>query len=225
MKSRFRIALLAVGAFLPAAHLTCVEPDAVQMKYWEADESFTKSEEAAQAAFRKSIAELFASADKGVVYLLDFETKEAPTLQFGWWRDDARGGTLANDLFPIRPYGATSKILAQRALGPAQIRKLAIPLSAMVAGSGEDMGALCHFPIHALRLWRKNTVLFESSFCWTCGNYYLGYPNDKSRWHAVTPAMQKAIIDLMPIPRKETERFQKAYPKASPLETGIASPK
>ena len=38
-------------------------------------------------------------------------------------------------------------------------------------------GAFCHFPVYGLRFYRNDQLLFETSVCWKCSNFYL--PNSE----------------------------------------------
>ncbi|CAM2996366.1 hypothetical protein RAHE111665_10520 [Rariglobus hedericola] len=46
-------------------------------------------------------------------------------------------------------------------------------------------GPFCHNPNYGIRLYSRNQMIFESSFSWDCGNYYLAFPDGSSEWIGV----------------------------------------
>jgi hypothetical protein len=70
-------------------------------------------------------------------------------------------------------------------------------------------GAMCHYPIHGLRVWKEENMLFESSFCWACGNYSFDYDDVVSKWMGLSPGLEQMMKELMPIPEAEIRRFEK----------------
>ena len=74
------------------------------------------------------------------------------------------------DRFPIRPYDAFSKIISEAELGPAdsqQLRQLwrRLPFDALA-------GAMCHLPVYGLRCYDGDKLIFETTICWKCQNFY-----------------------------------------------------
>jgi hypothetical protein len=94
---------------------------------------------------------------------------------------------------------------------PAEESKKLVPvLRDNVAVERNDGGAFCHYPIHGVRLWAGKKLIFESSFCWECANFYVPYPDQTAGWVGLTgDNLQDVMTELMPIPAKEIERFNK----------------
>jgi len=75
-------------------------------------------------------------------------------------------------------------------------------------------GAMCHFPIHGLRLFRGGELIFETSLCWHCSNYYLEYPDDydEASWVGFgTNGIEAFLKKELPIPQSEIDRFNAEY--------------
>jgi hypothetical protein len=61
---------------------------------------------------------------------------------------------------------------------------------------------MCHYPIHGLRIRAGTKLLFETSICWECNNYYFTHDRE-SRWVSLTDdanELRKLLNELMPIP-------------------------
>jgi hypothetical protein len=108
---------------------------------------------------RESIANTIAATQSISVYLLD------PAF------DSTGLGT-----FPM-PEGYSQRkkstgIHAERTLTGEAMTRLLILWTAVLR---EDVGlqAACHYPIHGLRLINGGSVLYETSLCWLCNNYYV----------------------------------------------------
>jgi hypothetical protein len=201
--------LLAFAALLPATTFAQTKTEA---KIEAIDRSFIDGLFKLQAAYRKSLAGVLASADKVEVFLLDFEMQDADAYRVVGW------DSLPPAFFPIPPYGSKSKILQQKTLSPDQIQKLLPVLQENVGVEANHGGAFCHYPIHGVRLWSGEKLVFQSSFCWACQNFYVMYPDRDAGWVGVsTKELEKVMEELMPIPQKELERFRKKNePKPAP---------
>ncbi len=78
---------------------------------------------------------------------------------------------------------------------------------------------MCHFPIHGIRIWDGEDIVFQTSICHHCMNFYMTYPFNRARWTGLSdPTLQTVLNQLMPIPAEESERFEKQFktPKQSP---------
>ena len=113
---------------------------------------------AKSAAIRERTAEAITPADRVDVYLLD-PAREA-------------GGAGA---FPLRPYGpqAVTGIHGVKTLEAETAARLLV-LWAGTLRDEEGRQAHCHYPIHGLRFFRGDSLLYETSLCWVCNNYYAG---------------------------------------------------
>jgi hypothetical protein len=102
------------------------------------------------------VAEAIAPTDRIMVYLLD------PV------KDVGRLGT-----FPLYPYGpqAGTGIHEAKALeGESAIQLLRLWSDTLRDDEGRQ--AMCHYPIHGLRFFCGESMLYETSLCWVCNNYY-----------------------------------------------------
>ena len=161
-----------------------------------------------EAKYRAGKAEQLKAADRVIIYLVDFERIED-------------GGEVPFDdleeeqVISVVPYESRTKILKQKVLGQAERDQLLPLLAAQVAKPEHSGGAMCHFPIHGLRVFRGDEKLFEGTFCWVCSNFSFSYPSG-SQWLDTSAALQAVMEKLMPVPRAELERFYKKFPGARP---------
>lgn len=192
---------LIISSLLPAS--------AQDLSKWnEALGAYHKTMDQAQSAYRKGLAEGLPAATRIEVYLLDFDVKHFEGSTEGVWKFD-----LPKDQFPIGPYKSVTRILKTKVLTPEQRKELLPALQAVVGVEENTGGAMCHFPIHGLRIWDGDRLILETSFCWLCENFALEYPDFTERWVGIQGTKLKEIINkLMPIPQAELDRFRKKYP-------------
>ena len=172
----------------------------------EAKSRYYEAQSRIRSVYRKDFASTLAQGDRVEVYLLDFEAKGTPSY-FKHWEEG-----LKNDEFPILPYGSKSKILERVTLTEVQ-RRIFIPKLQEVVGIQGDIdgGAFCHFPIHGVRIYVDDVIIFQSSFCWKCNNFGFSYP-DRPTWVAIRGGdLFKAFSVIMPIPQFELNRFEAKY--------------
>ena len=155
----------------------------------------------ADLEYRIAFAKAFQFADRVEVFLLDFSIG----------KDEAYKPKEGDATFPIHPYDKETKILKARTVPAKDVRKWCDALAKMVKASGAS-GALCHFPIHGVRVYQGNQLFFETSLCWHCNNYYFCYgPNGTdSGWAGLFEGakdIHALFDDFMPIPETEKARF------------------
>lgn len=212
--TRLTLGIFAICAGLLGAvtSLSAVEPS-MASKVNAATDEYRKATGAAMAAYRKSFSEAIAGATKVEVYLLDFETITPESLPNDAFWDER----LPEDQFPIVPYGQVSKILNRKRVTSKEIVQLMPSLKATIAVEENYGGALCHFPVHGIRIWTGDKLVFQTSICYKCTNFYMTYPSGASAWTGLSQAeFQRVMEQLMPIPQTELDRFAKKYgPKNS----------
>ncbi|MEK7950164.1 hypothetical protein [Luteolibacter soli] len=177
----------------------------------EAESRFYEAKSKIDSDYRRDFAEALSKGETIEVYLLDFETERTPS-DFLYW--DTR---LEEDEFPIIPYGAKSKILKRAILTDDQKRDFLPKLQKVIGVQGDvGGGAFCHMPIHGVRITAGEKIIFQSSFCWKCGNFAFTYP-DRPAWIEIHGSeIAEAFNKLMPIPQSEIDRFESKYGKKSP---------
>jgi len=202
------IARLLLSAFLLIAPTISAWAQDLS-KWYDATNAYDKTLKKAQADYRKGLAEALPAATKVELYLLDFNVKREEGSTEGAWKY-----TLPKDQFPIGPYKSVTRILKTKTLTAAQIKELLPALQATVGVEENSGGAMCHFPIHGLRVWAGDRLVLETSFCWLCENFALEYPDFTERWVTIQGTKLKEIINrLMPIPQTELDRFKKTFPQ------------
>lgn len=173
-----------------------------QTQRLSAKRKYFKAVEQARGEYRKRLASILDHADSVEIYLLDFSMAKK--------EDDEEDV----ERFSIRPYGETSKILARKKIegdGLTAIRKAAADL---LATGQEGGGALCHFPIHGIRFLKGENVLYQTSLCWHCSNFFVEYPDDaNASWLGIgSKSLMELLFKEMPIPQSEIDRFEKEFP-------------
>jgi hypothetical protein len=145
---------------------------------------------------RTEIAEKFSLANRIEVFLLDFAMGE----------DIAYRPKDREETFSIRPYDRETKILERREVPAEEIRNWCAAIGKTITSEKPSKGAWCHYPIHGIRIHARNELLFETSLCWVCHNYYC-----ERDWHSLTEdasELEKLLDDWMPIPEQEKIRFK-----------------
>ncbi|MEM1083515.1 MAG: hypothetical protein AAGI48_05295 [Verrucomicrobiota bacterium] len=156
------------------------EPASDDIPEWQqikeqAYRTFKAETAAARANYRSQIAEMIKKADRAEVYLLSgkVEKREVPEDEL---YSDPKPPT---EWFPIRPYDGDSKIKIRKTLKDKQLRQLVGEIGKVLRQRNDlDGGAFCHSPNHGICFLAGDTILFETSFCYKCSNYYLEYPED-----------------------------------------------
>lgn len=172
----------------------------------EAESRYYEAQAVIESKYRKDLATTLATADRIEVFLLDFEMEDTPS-DFFYWEN-----RLEEEEFPILPYGSKSSILKRAILGDEELKTFVPALQKVVGVQGDPgTGALCHFPIHGVRVFSGETMLFQSSFCWKCQNFALAYP-DAPAWVGISGTkLFEVFTDVMPIPQIELDRFNAKY--------------
>ena len=95
---------------------------------------------------------------------------------------EAKSKRKATDkTFPVRPYGAHADVLAHVSLTGASCGKLRQAWQSLAFD--RLGGAFCHYPVYGLRLYRDDVLLFETTVCWECQNFYVPrYDPEKQRY-------------------------------------------
>lgn len=174
----------------------------------KADDAYRVGMQKLRSEYRKAFADAISSTTKIEVYLLDFESTNVRGV-----KDDLTWvAGLAEDQFPIVPYRGQSKILKRKMLSADEIRLLMPSLQKTIAVEDDMGGVLCHFPIHGIRVWDGDDIVFQTSICHHCGNFYMTYPYGVVRWTSLSNSEFGDVLEqLMPIPQKEVDRFERTY--------------
>ena len=204
----FIVLTLCVPGLLWAQEPEPKPADPVQKKLDDAGAEFYGAIQAAHSAYRDRLAEMLAGVDKATIYLLDGKSEVVDHDSLFWYNH------VGDGYFPIVPEGGRSHIMKQRQLSAKEIARTIAAMGELLK-SDLGSGAMCHLPIHGLRLWKGGHLVFESSFCWRCGNFYVRYPNEGADWLGTTRAMAELMTELMPIPASKLGQVAKA-PLAPP---------
>ncbi|WP_265595799.1 hypothetical protein [Verrucomicrobium sp. BvORR106] len=190
-----------------------VAQETLPAKLEKAENAYYQDQDIAKKNYRKALAAALDDAVRAEVYLLDFETVSLPKKSNDPFE---KTPPLPADTFVIAPYDATSKILKQRIIKGAELAKLLPHLKQTVGVEENTSGAMCHFPIHGIRVWDKDyRILFESSFCYKCSNFFITYPNYRDgspQWTGLSQKeFEQVMTELMPIPQAELDRFEAKF--------------
>lgn len=187
--------------------------DAASAKLEKAETAYFRDQEIAKKNYRKALAVVLDDAARAEIYLLDFEVVHLPKKSGDPFES---APPIPANTFVIAPYHATSKILKSRLIKGAELGKLLPHLKQTVGVEENTYGAMCHMPIHGIRVWDKDHhILFESSFCYKCSNFFITYPNYRGgspQWTGLSQKeFEKVMTELMPIPQSELDRFEAKF--------------
>ena len=73
--------------------------------------------------------------------------------------------------FPVRPYGKLADIHASKTIRGADCEQLRSAWQKLAFD--RHGGAFCHEPVYGVRFFRGKTLLFETTICWKCQNFYV----------------------------------------------------
>ena len=149
-----------------------------------------------QLEYRKEFSRVLLTSDKVEIYIVKFDgvTDIDPFSE-----DDEK--------IKISPYNKETKILKKKILSEPEKKKLLHILSQQIENKNQDDGALCHLPIHGIKAYKNNQIIFESTFCWKCSNFGFEYPQG-NEWLSTNKYLEKVFNDLLPIPQTEIDRFE-----------------
>ena len=204
------------------------EVDPVSDALEKARQNFQKAKKGIQADYRKGIAEAVELADSVEIYLLDFEMiRELPEdgvslsghvvegSESDWESKGEEVESVVPGYFLIEPYGTFSKILKRKVIDGKVLEASRTSVVDLLKQPNQDASAWCHYPIHGIRMASKDgRVIFQTSICYACGNYFMTYPDDfrESNWiDFESEKLADFLNKEMPIPKSEMERFKKKH--------------
>jgi hypothetical protein len=155
--------------------------------------------QARSVSIRSRTAEAITLTDRIEIYLLD------PVCDVGNWGS-----------FPLHPYGRCTGIHDLTVLeGELAAHFLALWVNTLRDDEGPQ--AHCHYPIHGLRFFQGESVVYETSLCWVCKNYYAeaergyvwlglpgGYPNGPLT--SSCDGVRQILEALLPIPESLVQK-------------------
>ena len=145
--------------------------------------------------YRDAVASTLKFADRVEVYLLGAK-ESARTDLFSGSEDQAA------DLFPIRPYDSNARILKRLTVPKEDIPQWTDAVAKILTSRRSTAMAMCHNPIHGIRLFAGDLLLFETSVCWECHNYYFRY-EEGAQWENLTEDatdLRALFTKFLPIP-------------------------
>jgi hypothetical protein len=180
---------------------------------WNAQNKFIEDKRKLEAAYRSQLAESFRLVDRAEIMLLDFEPTPRPTdLPPGEFYGEVEGFERKHYLF-IPNYGAYSKILKTKKVGEESKDELVNAMVSVFREPPRLQGPMCHHPIHGVRLYIANELLFETSFCWHCGNYFMRMTGAwDGMWVDFHGEKLEAFLKKeLPIPQAQLDRLDAKY--------------
>jgi hypothetical protein len=107
--------------------------------------------------------------------------------------------------FPIHPYGSFLRILGRTTLSGSDAADFAALWRAQEFGW--EYQALCHNAAYGLRYYSGSSLIFETSICYHCSNFYYTALGSSGWWgfDTETPKAQALLT-----------RFQQIFPESAP---------
>lgn len=168
---------------------------------WEAGQAYQNQKATLEAEYRKQLTSAIALVDRIEIFLLDFEMVDNV-------QSDER-----SSYFFISPYRKFSKIIDSKTIAGDSINSLSEVFSGLLA-TPDDPGPLCHFPSHGIRFFGGDSLVFETSLCWHCSNYFVKYPDDyqTATWVGFQNSPMEALLkNQLPIPAALAARFDEKH--------------
>jgi len=199
---------------------------AVQAQEKPPEETYGERVEEARAEYRMAMASQIRKAKYVELLLLRFDDmKENEELTFAQEieRDEEWNGKTDEKIrFPIDPYDVTTSVISKRQLKPVEVKEVLFALANQIEKPKHTGGAICHFPIHGLRVFASEPTdepfadppLSSGSFCWACRNFGFDYP-DGAEMLDTSDELKAILNKLLPVPQAELDRFRKKYPHKS----------
>lgn len=165
---------------------------------------FYKDYDNITAKYRKHLAKKIALADKVTIHLLQFDSGKESNIE----RNDESSVYIGS-------YQTLATILKSMELNGEDKSKITSLICKTFEIETHSGGAACHFPIHGIKFYKDDHLLYQGSFCWVCKNLSISYPIGAG-WLDINDEMQQFFNKHLPIPKSELERFYKKYPGAKP---------
>ena len=205
--------------------------DLVMDALYAADQSFSKAQKKIRDDYRKEYQKIIKLAETVEIYLLDFEMiRQLPkgelepsnSLVEGSQLDAEEHEILEEEVsekppgfMRIGPCFTFSKILKRKVLEAKAVKQGEEAVSDLLGRPDKDTSAWCHYPIHGIRMaTKKGEILFQTSVCYACGNYFFRYPEYRGEadWIDFSSEKLEAFLKKeMPIPQAELDRFEAKY--------------
>ena len=172
-------------------------------------ETYYKKLARIEAGYRLDFSKVLAEADRVVLYIVTFdEIKKPEPDPFG---NSPSFGDDPNAIL-IAPYERKTRILKEKELQEKHRKELLDSLSKQIAVEEHAGGALCHYPIHGIRIYSGKNIIHEGTFCWVCNNFSFSYPEGVT-WLDTTEELRALFTRILPIPKTELDRFIEKHPK------------
>jgi hypothetical protein len=192
-----RSVLFSLSIWLLSGCQTVVEHQQASAK-----SRFLDGTEALRLVYRQSLSKQIQSVTRGEIFLLDFQAQSEK------WNDLSEALFPDTKIFPIRPYAVATRILKRHNLSAHELSQVLAVLPKTIADENRE-GSFCHYPIHGIRLYDGDTMLFETSICYHCRNFYVTFPDGQSNWVGLHgDQLQEVLTRIMPIPEAEAQRFK-----------------
>lgn len=116
--------------------------------------------------------------------------------------------------FPIEPYDKFAEIVEHKTLKGTEAEDLAeLWRSQKFAEKSGQYQALCHYPAFGFRFYRGSSLVFQTSLCFECSNFYVTTLGKSAFW---------GINDVTPQGTKLLERLLEIFPESvTPKEKEI----
>ena len=187
----YRLGMIGIFLIILVSLISCAAEDIDEKFLWKLD--------AIRTEFRRDLAKEILSADKVELSVVKFDAL-------------SKGGFVnKSETIAIHIGGKRCEVLQKKNLLEKEKSSVLKALTTQLVNPKAENSVFCHYPIHGLKVWKKDKLVFESSFCWVCNNFYLELPRGYIEL-ATTEEMKSVFNKLLPIPKSEMERFKKKYP-------------
>ena len=198
--------LIIIFIFLFNLHLIAndtdpsIETEHVEEKIYKIDGEFYEKLNQIEYKYRKDFSKIILDADKVEIFIVKFDELKTINTNFD---DEKFIKTMSNK---------QTEILQKKVLSKNETNLILTILSNQIKSPDNESHIDCHYPIHGIKIYKQNALIFESTFCWFCSNFDFKYPINNGTLKT-TKEMEQTFKKLLPIPQSEIDRFNQKYKK------------
>jgi len=174
---------------------------------------FYKDFDKISAKYRKGFSESILAADRVTIHLVKFDSGNKIDL-YSDLLDDTEGKIV------VSPYESHVETISSKTLGKKGREQFLKLFSSQVSLETAPGEVGCHFPIHGVKVYKDDQIIYQGTFCWVCYNFGISYPVG-SAWLLASKELEAFFNKHLPIPKEELDRFYKKWPSVESKDAGM----
>ena len=131
----------------------------------------------AESKYKAALGKLIKNSDKVKVYKLGKTSAYLSEDPFAAIQDTG---------FEISPHNQIAEVLNHKVLEGQELLAFQNALYNLLQPHTDVWSrAMCHEPILGVEVFIGSDLIFSTSFCWKCNNYFVEYPDGRLAWEAL----------------------------------------